>query len=131
MGYQDVDGVWFEKGKTLATDVMRSLRHGDSASVILMSDISQPLFRQLTPDIDSVIEAIQNANISYRGTNVQPSVEFAHQILSDSTQQNKELYLISDFAQNGWNNWEQIPNQSGARIFLLSVNEKQSTQHKC
>ena len=123
MGYQDVDGVWFEKGKTLATDVMRSLRHGDSASVILMSDISQPLFRQLTPDIDSVVEAIQNANVSYRGTNVQPSVEFAHQILSDSTQQNKELYLISDFAQNGWNNWEQIPNQSGARIFLLSVNE--------
>lgn len=123
MGYQDVDGVGFEKAKTLATDVLRSLRHGDSASLILMSDIPQPLFRQLTPDVESVITAIQNAEVSYRTTNVQPSVELAHEILSESTQQNKELYLISDFARNGWDNWEIIPNRSGSRIVLLSVSE--------
>ncbi len=124
MGYEDVDGVWFEKAKTLATDVLRSLRHGDSASLILMSDIPQPVFRQLTPDVESVITAIQNAEVSYRATNVQSSVELAHEILSDSTQQNKELYLISDFAQNGWNNWETVANRSGSRIVLLPVNER-------
>ncbi|MDE0087859.1 MAG: BatA domain-containing protein [Candidatus Poribacteria bacterium] len=124
MDYRDVDGVWFEKAKTLAIDVLRSLRHGDSASLILMSDIPQPIFRQLTPDVESVVAAIQNAEVSYRATNVQPSVELAHEILSESTQQNKELYLISDFAQNGWNNWEMIPNQSGSRIVLLPVSER-------
>lgn len=124
MGYQDVDGVWFEKAKTLGTDVLRSLRHGDSASLILMSDAPKPIFRQLTPDVDSVIEAIQNAGVSYRATNVQPSVELAHEILSESTQQNKELYLISDFAQNGWDNWETVANLSGSRIMLLPVSEK-------
>ena len=124
MGYQDVDGVWFEKAKTLGTDVLRSLQHGDSASVILMSDIPQPIFRQLTPDIDNVIAAIQKAEISHRSTNVQPSIELAHEILSESTQQNKELYLISDFAQNGWENWGVIPNQSGSRIVLLPVSER-------
>ncbi len=123
MGYQDVDGIWFEKGKTLGTDVLRSLRHGDSASLILMSDAPKPIFRQLTPDVDSVIEAIQNAEVSYRATNVQPSIELAHEILSESTQQNKELYLISDFAQNGWDNWETVANRSGSRIVLLPVNE--------
>ena len=124
MGYQDVDGVWFEKAKTLATDVVRSLRHGDSASLILMSDIPQPVFRQLTPDVESVITAIQKAELSYRATNVQPSIELAHEILSESTQQNKELYLISDFAQNGWVNWGVIPNRSGSRIILLPVSER-------
>ncbi len=124
MGYQDVDGVWFEKAKTLATDILRSLRHGDSASLILMSDIPQPIFWQLTPDLESVIAAIQNAEVSHRATNVQPSVELAHEILSESTQQNKELYLISDFAQNGWNNWETIANRSGSRIVLLPVSER-------
>lgn len=123
MGYQDVDGVWFEKAKTLATDVLRSLRHGDSASLILMSDTPKPIFRQLTPDVDSVIEAIQNAEVSYRATNVQPSIELAHEILSESTQQNRELYLISDFAQNGWDNWETVANRSGSRIVLLPVSE--------
>jgi len=124
MGYQDVDGVWFDKAKTLATDILRSLRHGDSACLILMSDIPEPVFRQLTPDVESVIAAIQKTEVSYRATNVQPSVELAHEILSESTQQNKELYLISDFAQNGWNNWEMIPNQSGSRIVLLPVSER-------
>ena len=124
MGYQDVDGVWFEKAKTLATDVLRSLRHGDSASLILMSDTPKPIFHQLTPDVDNVIEAIQNAEVSYRATNVQPSIELAHEILSESTQQNRELYLISDFAQNGWDNWETVANRSGSRIVLLPVSEK-------
>lgn len=124
MGYEDVDGIWFDKAKTLATDVLRSLRHGDSASLILMSDIPQPVFRQLTPDVESVIAAIQKADVSYRATNVQPSVDLAHEILSESQQQNKELYLISDFAQNGWNNWEVIPNRSGSRIVLLPVSNK-------
>ena len=113
MAYQDVDGVWFDKAKTLATDVLRSLRHADTAALILMSDIAQPVFRQLTPDIESVTSAIQDAAVSYRATNIQPSLELAHEILFESEQQNKELYLISDFTQNGWDNWARIPNRSG------------------
>jgi len=123
MHYKDVDGVWFEKAKNLSTDVLKSLRYGDSASLILMSDIPQSVFRQLTPDIESVIAAIKQADVSYRATNIQPSVELAHDILSDSTQQNKEIYIISDFAQNGWDNWGIIPNRSGARIVLLPVTQ--------
>ncbi len=123
MQYKDVDGNWFDKAKTLSADVLRSLRHGDSASLILMSDIAEPVFRQLTPDVNSVIAAIENAEESYRATNIQPSVELAHEILSESTQQNKEIYIISDFAQNGWNNWGVIPNKSGARIVLLPVTQ--------
>lgn len=127
MGYQDVDGIWFEDAKSIAIDVLKSLRHGDSAALVLMSDIARPEFRQLTPDIESVIQTIQEAEVSYRGTNVHPSIELAHEILSDSQQQIKELYLISDFRQNGWTQVGVIPNVSGSRIFLLPVG--QDTPH--
>lgn len=123
MGYQDVDGQWFDDAKSIAIDVLKSLRHGDSASLILMSNIARPEFRQLTPDIESVIQTIQEAEVSYRGTNVHPSIELAHEILSDSQQQIKELYLISDFRQNGWTNVGVIPNVSGSRIVLLPVGQ--------
>ncbi len=126
MQYEDVDGVWFEKGKNVASDVLRSLRHGDSASLILMSDIPQPVFRQLTPDIDSVITAIQNAKASFRATSVQPSIELAHEILSESKQQNKEIYIVSDFANNGWDGWGVLPNRSGSRIVLLPIRKSVS-----
>ena len=121
MAYQDIDGIRFEKAKTLATDILNTLRHGDSAALILMSDIPKPVFRQLTPDIAGVTEAITDTEVSYRTTNVQPSIELAHEILTESEQLNKEIYLISDFTQNGWQNWSRLPNRSGARISLIPV----------
>ena len=123
MAYQDVDGIRFEKAKTLAIDILETLRHGDSAALILMSDIPNPIFRQLTPDLRSVTTAINNATVSYRATNVQPSLELAHEILAESAQLNKELYLISDFTQNGWENWDRLLNRSGARVSLIPVAE--------
>ena len=134
MAYEGVDGVAFEKAKALGTEVLRSLRHGDSASLILMSDVAQPVFRRLTPDIESVITAVDAAAVSYRATNVQPSLEFAHEMFNGedgeggqptaSSALNREIYLISDFAENGWENWGRVPNLSGSRIFLLPVTEQ-------
>lgn len=121
MAYQDIDGIRFEKAKTLATDILNTLRHGDSAALILMSDIPKPVFRQLTPDVESVTETVKDTEVSYRTTNVQPSIELAHEILAESEQLNKEIYLISDFTQNGWQNWSRLPNRSGARISLIPV----------
>ena len=123
MTYQDINGIRFDKAKILATDIIDTLRHGDRASLILMSDISKPVFRQLTPDIESVTEAINDSETSYRTTNVQPSLELAHEILAKSEQLNKEIYLVSDFAQNGWEDWNRLPNRSGARISLIPVAE--------
>ena len=127
MAHQDVDGIRFEKAQTLAIDIMDTLRHGDSAALILMSDIPNPIFRQLTPDLGSVTAAIHAATVSYRATNVQPSLELAHEILTESEQLNKELYLISDFTRNGWENvGARLPrpyNRSGARVSLIPVAE--------
>ncbi|RKU20335.1 hypothetical protein C6503_05960 [Candidatus Poribacteria bacterium] len=123
MAYQDVDGIRFEKAKALAIDLLETLRHGDSAALILMSDIPNPIFRQLTPDLGSVTAAINDATVSYRATNVQPSLELAHEILAESEQLNKELYLISDFTRNGWENWSRLLNRSGARVSLIPVAE--------
>ena len=126
MAYQDIDGIRFEKAKTLATDILETLRHGDSAALILMSDVPNPIFRQLTPDIGSVAAAINDAEVSYRATNVQSSLELAHEILAESEQLNRELYLISDFAQNGWENWDRLLNRSGAHVSLIPVADGES-----
>ena len=127
MAYQDINGVRLDKAKDLATDIIDTLRHGDRATLILMSDIPKPVFRQLTPDIESVITAIGDTETSYRATNVHPSLELAHEILAKkeigvrNPSYSKEIYLISDFAQNGWEHWNRLPNRSGARISLIPV----------
>ena len=123
MGYQGVHGQRFEKAKEVALEVADSLRHGDSVAVILMSDIPDAIFMKLTRDLDAAKAVIRQTEVSSRSTHVQPSLELAHDILETSISPNKEIYLISDFAKNGWDTWGRVPNQSGAKIYLLPVGE--------
>ena len=124
MGYQGIQGGRFEVAKGMALEIAQSLQRGDSASVILMSDIPDSLFPKLTKDLNQVREAIRRSQISYRATLVPPSLEMAHDILEASNDPNKEIYLISDFNRNGWTHWNRVPNRSGARIFLLPLNDE-------
>ena len=124
MGYQGIQGGRFEVAKGMAVEIAQSLQRGDSASVILMSDVPDPLFPKLTKDLNQVREAIRRSQISYRATLVPPSLEMAHDILEASNDPNKEIYLISDFSRNGWVHWNRVPNRSGARIFLLPLDDE-------
>ena len=124
MGYQGIQGGRFEVAKEMALEIAQSLQRGDSASVILMSDIPDPLFPKLTKDLNQVREAIRRSQISYRATLVPPSLEMAHDILEASNDPNKEIYLISDFNRNGWTGWNRVPNRSGARVFLLPLDDE-------
>ncbi len=124
MGYQGIQGGRFEVAKGMALEIVQSLQRGDSASVILMSDIPDPLFPKLTKDLNQVREAVRRSQISYRATLVPPSLEMAHDILEASNDPNKEIYLISDFNRNGWARWNRVPNRSGARIFLLPLDDE-------
>jgi hypothetical protein len=124
MAYQGIEGNRFEKAREMALDVVQSLRRGDGAALILMSDIPDAVFRKLTKDLDGVKVAIGQSEVSARSTLVPPSLELAHDILDESNDPNKEIYLISDFGRNGWENWGRVPNRSGARIFLLSVGDE-------
>ena len=124
MGYQGIQGERFEKAREIAHEVIQSFQRGDSAALILMSDIPDPIFRKLTKDFEQVRAAIDEARVSYRSTYLPSSLEMAHGILEHSNDRNKEIYVISDFNQNGWDNWDRVPNRSGARIFLLPVGEE-------
>ena len=123
MGYQGVQGQRFEKAKEAALEVANSLRNGDSAALILMSDIPDAVIIKLTRDLKAAKAGIRQAEVSSRSTFVPASLELAHDILETSVAPNKEIYLISDFCQNGWGTWGRVPNRSGAKIFLLPIGE--------
>ena len=122
MGYQDISGQRFELARNKATEILASLQSGDQAALILMSDIADPVIRKLTPDLDLVRTAIQQAELTYRGTNVVASVDLAHEILTGADNLNQEIYLITDLA--GWKDTTPIPNRSGAKIFILPIGDQ-------
>jgi len=121
MGYNGIKGQRFEIAKQRAQEVLDSLEKGDSASLILMSDIAEPVFKKLTKDLTLVRSAIKNSKLSNRTTFVPPSIELALSILEDSKEPNKEIYLITDFDGNGWEGWTEINFPPNVRLFAIET----------
>lgn len=121
MGYKGVKGQRFEIAKKKALEVVDSLEKGDTASLILMSDIAKPVFRKLTKDLALVRSAIKNSVLSNRTTSIPPSMKLASSILANSNDPNKEIYLITDFDQNGWQGWGELDLASDVRLFTIEA----------
>lgn len=121
MSYQDVDGSRFELAKSVASSVVKSLQNGDNISIILMSDKAEPIFRKFTRDFNQVKSIIRSIDISFQSTSISPALTMAHNLLIKSSVPNKEIYLITDLAKNGWQNFGHLPNPSNARVFLLPI----------
>jgi len=128
MSYEQLDGNRFDIAKEHALRILKSLRPGDKASLILMSDFPDVIFKRLTSDIQQVRDAVQNAQISHRGTNARPSISEAYNLLRDSDHPYKAIHLISDLGENGWKNWTDMPvdDEEIADIFVVRIGEAEA-----
>ena len=123
MDYVDIAGRRFDVAKEKALETVNSLKSGDSASLILMSDAADIVFSKLTTDLQQVRGAIQNASVSQRTTQVSSALQAAEALLANSGNPNKEIYLITDLCRNGWENWQNVMRGSNAKIFVIRVGE--------
>jgi hypothetical protein len=124
MGYRGVNGTAFEQGKARALDVLRSLQQGDEAGVVLMSDEPVSLFEPPSTQLGDVRQAIRSAPLTSRRTRVEGAVSRALGLLKRSSAPNRELYVISDFAQTAWN--LSALDTGDARAFLVPVGDGES-----
>lgn len=127
MSYEGVNGNRFEIAKDKALSLLGSLRPGDNASLILVSDHPGVVFKQLTSNIQQVENSIKDARISHRGSYVWPSIREACAILKDSDHPRKVIYLISDLGKNGWQNWEKIPEETDTvDVFVIKISDEEA-----
>ncbi|GIX07571.1 MAG: hypothetical protein KatS3mg115_1974 [Candidatus Poribacteria bacterium] len=102
MGYQGLNGVPFHRAQETAAGLLRSLRPGDTATLILAAERPRVLFDPPTPQIGDVIQAVLTAEPTPLGTRLLPAVERALAMLQRAETPNRELYVLSDFARHGW-----------------------------
>lgn len=124
MGYRGVEGTVFERGKTRALEVLRSLQPGDEVGVVLMSDRPVSLLEPPSTQRSEVQQALRTAPLTSRRTRVEGAVAYAMGLLRRSSAPNRELYLITDFAQTAWN--LSALDTEGAQVFLLPVGEDEN-----
>ena len=116
MGYGD----HWEKARDAARAVVRGLRAGDRATLVLFSRNAEENMRA-TSDRTRLEAAINTAKVGSGATRYGPALKLAESILSRSPLKRREAVLISDFQKTGWSGSEDARFPEGMALTTASV----------
>ena len=103
MGYETKDGPVFELAKKKANKILKQLKEGDEASLVLFASQPKLINPQPTYDFKNLIRYLdQEATLSAEKTDVGKALKIAYEILKDSKNLNQEIYLATDMEKSGW-----------------------------
>lgn len=105
MGYIENGVTLFDRARNAAREVIDGLRPGDTATVVLAGRREsgpEILFPQPTPDLTDVLQSVNSLQVATLGTDLTQAVNKAEKLIKDSSAQSKEVYVLSDLQDSGW-----------------------------
>ncbi|MCH7770941.1 MAG: BatA domain-containing protein [Bacteroidetes bacterium] len=99
MSVVDQNGSYINQAKQIIKELLTNLEEGDEAGLILVSgDIEGEV--AVTTNINSVVEKLQNINVSDASGTINSALIKASNLILESKNFNKEIYLLSDFQKD-------------------------------
>ena len=98
MSVVDQKGSYFNQAKEIINQVISQLQEGDEVGLILVSkpDIDE----KLTSNLAEFIKRTEQIDLSFATGDINSAIVKASQIISESKNFNKEIYVLSDFQKN-------------------------------
>ncbi len=134
MGYAEDGTTMLERAKTAAREVVEGLRPGDDAVSIVLAGRRgggpEVIFPQPTADITDVLGAINAIQVAPLGTDLHGAVERAEAIALATTAPSKEVYILSDLQDSGWEMGDEPTAAAGSSdvlFFFVGVRPKNVT----
>ncbi|MBC8324236.1 MAG: BatA domain-containing protein [Verrucomicrobia subdivision 3 bacterium] len=120
----------FQKARAAAKEAIDAMPSGSYASVLLASDLVQEKDSIISPTraLRQAHEVIDRAKVSHHATDLYPAVDQAVKILKGRAALRKEIYIITDGQDSGWQQQEEIrklidENRDDIRVYILRVGE--------
>ena len=124
--YSMAYGDRWARAQTAARQAVQALSQSDHATLILFSTGAQ-LEVRATADLSRVLAAIDGAKLSAEATRYAPGLKLAQRVLIDSTLQNREVVMISDFQRNGWVRDENLRLPEGTTFTPVAITDPQTS----
>jgi len=99
MSFIDANGSYLNQAKESVQQLIRNLQEGDEAALILVSDNKKDEIK-LSSDLSELSKKIGEVTPSYSSKTLHEAVITAANILSESKNFNKEIYIFSDFQKS-------------------------------
>lgn len=98
MSVVDQKGSYFNQSKELIHQVISQLQEGDEVGLILVSN--PKVENRLTSNLSEFIKNVDQLDLSFSSGDLNSAITKASQIISESKNFNKEIYVLSDFQKN-------------------------------
>jgi hypothetical protein len=131
MGYEEDGRPVFEKSKKAALDVLAGLKAGDTAAVVLAGrrDVGpEAVFPQLTDRLDDVRQAVEGLRVAPLGTDLSGALARAETIVRGGNASSKEIYVISDLQDSGWEDAPERTAPGGSDASITFVRNRPRTR---
>jgi hypothetical protein len=105
MGYSENGVTMLDRARQAAREVIEGLGPNDIATVVLAgrrANGPEVLFPEPTPALAEVVQAVNVIPVAALGTDLTEAVLRAEHILAKSQAASKEVYLLSDLQESGW-----------------------------
>lgn len=127
MAVVDQKGSYFNQSKEIIKQVISQLQEGDEVGVILVSNNSSE--NKLTSNLSEFIKNIDQLDLSFASGDLNSAITKAAQLISESKNFNKEIYVLSDLQKNKItkenlnNNLSELLNES-IRLYSFDLSDK-------
>ncbi len=99
MSVVDQNGSYINQAKQTIKELLNNLEEGDEAGLILVSGDTEGEI-PVTTNIISVVEKLKNINVSNASGTINSALIEASNLILESKNFNKEIYLLSDFQKD-------------------------------
>jgi hypothetical protein len=130
MGYVEDGETLFDRAQQAAEDLLDGLQEGDRATIVFAGRRDagpEVVFAEPTPELGDVRQAIQMAQVESLGTDLSRAVVRAEELVqSGSATTSREVYILSDLQDTGWELLEDTTSGSAdVNFFFVSIRPKE------
>ncbi|HEX9252790.1 MAG TPA: BatA and WFA domain-containing protein, partial [Ignavibacteriaceae bacterium] len=98
MSVVDQKGSYFNQAKEIIKQIVSQLQEGDEVGLILVSDNKNE--SQLSSNLSEFEQNVDRLDLSFASGDLNSAITKAAQLISESKNFNKEIYVVSDFQKN-------------------------------
>lgn len=127
MSVVDQKGSYFNQGKEIINKVVSQLQEGDEVGLILVSNPKKE--NKLTSNLSEFLKTTDQLDLNYTSGDINSALVKSAQLISESKNFNKEIYVLSDFQKdkiinkNITNDLSELLNES-VKLYSFDLSDK-------
>ncbi|HRN25841.1 MAG: BatA and WFA domain-containing protein [Ignavibacteriaceae bacterium] len=127
MSVVDQKGSYFNQGKEIINKVVSQLQEGDEVGLILVSNPKKE--NKLTSNLSEFLKTTVQLDLNYTSGDINSALVKSAQLISESKNFNKEIYVLSDFQKdkiinkNITNDLSELLNES-VKLYSFDLSDK-------